>query len=94
MTLGGVDLRALPVDALMRRVACVFQDVALLDDTVAANLKLGRPDAGDEEMMLAASAAGAHAFISACPPATKRSSATAACTSRAANGSGCRSRAR
>jgi ATP-binding cassette subfamily C protein CydD len=44
-----------------------FQDVALLDDTVAANLKLGRPDASDEEMMLAASAAGAHAFITALP---------------------------
>jgi ATP-binding cassette subfamily B protein len=67
VTLGGVDVREFPVDALMRRVACVFQDVALLDDTVAANLKLGRPEAGDEEMMLAASAAGAHAFVSALP---------------------------
>jgi ATP-binding cassette subfamily B protein IrtA len=67
VTLGGVDLRSFPVDALMRRVACVFQDVALLDDTVAANLKLGRPDASDDEMMLAASAAGAHTFISALP---------------------------
>jgi ATP-binding cassette subfamily B protein IrtA len=67
VTLGGVDVRSFPVDALMRRIACVFQDVALLDDSVAANLKLGRPDAGDEEMMLAASAAGAHAFISALP---------------------------
>ena len=55
VTLGGLDVRSFPVDALMRRIACVFQDVALLDDTVAANLKLGRPDAGDEEMMLAAS---------------------------------------
>jgi ATP-binding cassette subfamily B protein len=67
VTLGGVDLRAFPVDVLMRRVACVFQDVALLDDTVAANLKLGRPEASDEEMMLAASAAGAHEFIGALP---------------------------
>jgi ATP-binding cassette, subfamily B, bacterial IrtA/YbtP len=67
VTLGGVDLRAFAVDSLMRRIACVFQDVALLDDTVAANLKLGRPDASDEEMMLAASAAGAHAFITALP---------------------------
>lgn len=67
VSLGGVDLRSFPVDALMRRIACVFQDVALLDDTVAANLKLGRPDADDEAMMLAASAAGAHTFISALP---------------------------
>ena len=56
VTLGGIDLRALPLDALMQRIACVFQDVALLDDTIAANLKLGRPEASDEEMMLAAAA--------------------------------------
>jgi ATP-binding cassette subfamily B protein IrtA len=67
VTLGGVDVRSVPVDALMRRIAYVHQDVALLDDTVAANLKLGRPDASDDAMMLAASAAGAHAFISALP---------------------------
>jgi ATP-binding cassette subfamily B protein len=67
VTLGGVDLRSFPVDALMRRVTCVFQDVALLDDTVAANIKLGCPEAGDEEMARAAAAAGAHAFISALP---------------------------
>lgn len=67
VTLGGVDLRSMPVDALMRRVACVFQEVALLDDTVAANLKLGRPDADDDTMVLAATAAGADAFIGALP---------------------------
>ena len=61
--LGAVDVRALPVDALMRRVACIFQDVALLNDTVAANLRLGRPGASDDEMIAAAEAAGAHAFI-------------------------------
>jgi ATP-binding cassette subfamily B protein len=67
VTLGGVDVRALPLEVLMRRIATVFQDVALLDDTIAVNLKLGRPAADDDEMMLAASAAGAHAFISALP---------------------------
>ena len=67
VTLGGIDLRALPLDALMQRIACVFQDVALLDDTIAANLKLGRPEASDEEMMHAAASAGAHEFISALP---------------------------
>ena len=64
---GNVDVRAVPSDALMQRVACVFQDVALLDDTVCVNLKLGRPDASDEEMVEAAQAAGAHAFITALP---------------------------
>ena len=64
---GGVDVRMLPVDALMRQIACIFQDVALLNDTVAANLRLGRPDASDDDMIAAAQAAGAHAFVSALP---------------------------
>jgi ATP-binding cassette subfamily B protein IrtA len=67
VSLGGIDIRTFGVDSLMRNIACIFQDVVLLDDTVAANLKLGRPEASDEEMMLAATAAGAHAFVSALP---------------------------
>lgn len=65
--IGGVDVRALPLDALMRGITLVFQDVALLDDTVAVNLRLGRPDASDAEVIAAARAAGAHDFIAALP---------------------------
>jgi len=65
--IGGVDVRAVPLDTLMRGIACVFQDVALLDDTVAVNLRLGRPDASDEELARAAEAAGARRFIEALP---------------------------
>lgn len=65
--IGGVDVRALPVETLMRGITCVFQDVALLNDTVAANLRLGHPDASDDELVRAARAAGAHDFIAALP---------------------------
>ncbi len=65
--IGGIDVREFAVDTLMRGIACVFQDVALLDDTVAVNLRLGRPDASDPEVVAAATAAGAHDFISAMP---------------------------
>ncbi len=67
VTLGGIDLRRFGLDDLMRHVSCVFQDVALLDDTVAANLKLGRPDASDTDLRLAADAAGAGGFIGGLP---------------------------
>ena len=65
--LGGVALQAISSDALAQRVTCVFQDVALLDDTIAANLRLGRPDADDAMLVQAARAAGADEFISALP---------------------------
>jgi len=65
--LGGVDVRALPSDALMERIAFVFQDIALLNDTIAANIKLGHPGADDEAVVRVARAARAHDFISALP---------------------------
>jgi len=65
--IGGVDVREVALDALMRGITCVFQDVSLLDDTVAVNLRLGRPEASEAELIAAAKAAGAHDFISAMP---------------------------
>ncbi len=65
--IGGVPVPALAGDALAEQIAYVFQDVALLDDTIGANLRLGRPEASDEAVAAAARAAGAHDFISALP---------------------------
>ncbi|MGH3940188.1 MAG: ABC transporter ATP-binding protein [Pseudonocardiaceae bacterium] len=64
---GGVDVRDMAVDQLMEQVAFVFQDTFLFHDTVAANIRLGRPDAGDDEVLAAARAAQAEEFISALP---------------------------
>jgi len=52
--IGGVSLPHIPPDALNALVAVVFQDVYLFDDTVAANIRMARPDASDAEVRHAA----------------------------------------
>ncbi|MET0344119.1 MAG: ABC transporter ATP-binding protein [Polyangiales bacterium] len=65
--LGGVDVRDLPLDALLARVSMVFQDVFLFHGTVRENLLLARPDATDAQLDVACRAACAHDFIAALP---------------------------
>lgn len=67
ITLGGVDLREIGLDQLMETVACVFQDTVLFTDTIAGNIRFGRPDATEAEVEAAARAAQAHDFIAALP---------------------------
>ena len=64
---GGVDVREMTQDTLMRQVAFVFQDTFLFDDTLAENIRLGSPDATMDDVMAAAHAAQAHEFIMALP---------------------------
>ncbi|MDT0345709.1 ABC transporter ATP-binding protein [Streptomyces litchfieldiae] len=63
VSIGGVDVRQITSERLLRQVALVFQDPFLLADTVAENIRLARPDATEEEMHAAARAAQAHDFI-------------------------------
>ena len=65
--LGGVPLRSLSLDELRGRIGVVAQDTLLFNDTVAANIAFGRPDATREEIETAARAAQAHDFIAAMP---------------------------
>ncbi|MCG8708192.1 ABC transporter ATP-binding protein [Brenneria sp. 4F2] len=67
LTIGGVDIRQWPLDALLARMSIVFQDVFLLHGTVRDNLALARPDASDAQIEAAARAAQAHDFICALP---------------------------
>ncbi|MEM7272183.1 MAG: ABC transporter ATP-binding protein [Actinomycetota bacterium] len=60
---GGVDVREMSSDDLMRSVAFVFQSPFLLSDTIRNNIRLGKPDATEEEIVAAAEAAQAHEFI-------------------------------
>ncbi|MEM8746613.1 MAG: ABC transporter ATP-binding protein [Actinomycetota bacterium] len=60
---GGVDVREMTADQLMRAVAFVFQSPFLLSDTIRNNIRLGRPDASDDDIEAAARAAEAHDFI-------------------------------
>ncbi|WP_405147276.1 ABC transporter ATP-binding protein/permease [Nocardia salmonicida] len=55
--IGGVDVRSIGTDTLMAQFAIVFQDVYLFDGTIEDNIRLGRPDATDEEVRTAAGAA-------------------------------------
>jgi len=63
----GVDVRALTLASVRRQIAVVTQEPFLFDDTVAANIRFGRPDATDAEVFAAAEAANADAFIRALP---------------------------
>ncbi|MEM1435384.1 MAG: ABC transporter ATP-binding protein [Pseudomonadota bacterium] len=61
--IGGVDVREMSTDTLMRMVAFVFQSPFLLNDSVRNNIRLAKPDATDDEVIAAAKAAQAHDFI-------------------------------
>ncbi|MFB9832659.1 ABC transporter ATP-binding protein [Actinoallomurus acaciae] len=64
---GGVDVRDTSTEELMSRLALVFQDVYLFDDTLEANIRLGRPDATDEEVREAARLAGVEEIVERLP---------------------------
>ena len=57
ITIGGVDIREIPKEELMDTVSFVFQDSKLIKATIAENVKLGKPDATDEEVAAALHAA-------------------------------------
>ncbi len=67
VAIDGQDVRAVTLASLRDNIALVSQDVTLFDDTVSANIRFGRPDASDEEVVAAATAAAAHDFVSALP---------------------------
>lgn len=65
--IGDTDVRDLRVADLLGRMALVFQDPFLFSDTVAGNLRVGRPDATDAELVAACRAAQIHDVIVALP---------------------------
>ncbi|WKD51552.1 ABC transporter ATP-binding protein [Microbulbifer spongiae] len=65
--LGGVDVRDIAPDNLYRHVGFVLQETQLLAGTVADNLRLGRPDASDQDLEDAARSACIHEHILSFP---------------------------
>ncbi len=63
ITIDGVDIRAYKRDELRSNIAMVLQDTHLFTGTIMENIRYGRPDATDEEVMEAAKTASAHSFI-------------------------------
>jgi ATP-binding cassette, subfamily B, bacterial len=64
---GGYDVRELSLSGLRQQVAVVTQDTYLFHGTVAENLRLGKPDASQEELEAAARSANIHDFIASLP---------------------------
>jgi ATP-binding cassette subfamily B protein len=59
----GMDVRGLKLTALRRNIGVVFQEALLFNRSIAENLRVGKPDATEEEMRLAAQRAQALDFI-------------------------------
>ena len=63
VTLGGIDVSTVEPETLLKYYSMVFQDVVLFRDTVMENIRLGRRDATDEEVLAAARAARCEDFV-------------------------------
>ena len=64
---GGTDVRDMPTAQLMEQLSMVFQDVYLFDDTLAANVRVGDPNATEEQMRRAADLAGVTEVVDRLP---------------------------
>ncbi len=67
ITFDGVDVRDLTLKSLRSKVGIVLQDSLLFTGTIAENIKYGKSDASDEEMIFAAKQAQIHDFIMSLP---------------------------
>ncbi|MCI7261985.1 MAG: ABC transporter ATP-binding protein/permease [Clostridiaceae bacterium] len=67
ITIDGVDVRHMKREELRRNIAMVLQDTHLFTGTVMENIRYGRLDATDEEVIQAAKTASAHSFIMRLP---------------------------
>ncbi len=65
--LGGHDVREFGLDALRKQIALVSQDTYLFNSTIGDNIRLGRPEASQEEVEEAARQANAHDFVASFP---------------------------
>lgn len=67
ITIDGIDIKDIKKDALRKNIAMVLQDTHLFSGTVKENIRYGRLDATDEEVIEAAKIACAHSFIERLP---------------------------
>ena len=67
ITVDGTDVRHIRRNELRRNIAMVLQDTHLFTGTVMENIRYGRLDAADEEVIQAAKTASAHSFIMRLP---------------------------
>lgn len=63
----GTDVRRMELSALRERIGIVLQESILFTGTIRDNIRYGKPDASDEDVMASAKAAQAHDFITSMP---------------------------
>ena len=61
--IGGINITDMPIAQLRSKIAIVSQEIALFDDTILENIRYGKLDANEEQIISAAMAAAAHDFI-------------------------------
>ncbi|MEH2080297.1 MAG: ABC transporter ATP-binding protein [Nostoc sp.] len=65
--LGGINIKDLKTEVLMSKIAFVFQEVLLFNDTIQENVRMGNPNASEQDVIAAANFANCHEFIEALP---------------------------
>ena len=65
--IGGVDIRDLTSASLMKHISVVFQDVYLFIESILENIRMGNPDASNEQVEAAARKANCHEFVTRLP---------------------------
>lgn len=67
ITIGGMDISKTDPETLMSLYSVVFQDVTLFDNTITENIRIGKKDATDEEVIAAAKLANVTEFVEKLP---------------------------
>lgn len=67
VSLGGVDIKQIDPETLLKYYAIVFQDVVLFNNTIMENIRVGRKEATDEEVLEAARSAQCDDFVQKLP---------------------------
>ena len=67
ITIGGIDIRDMKTGTLMNLVASVFQEVILFNDTIYENIRMGKEDVTEDDVIAASKMAHCHEFISSLP---------------------------
>lgn len=62
ITVGGMDISGIDPETLLSLYSIVFQDVTLFDNTILENIRIGKKDAADEEVIMAAKLANCDEF--------------------------------
>ncbi|MCT4620294.1 MAG: ABC transporter ATP-binding protein/permease [Marinisporobacter sp.] len=61
--IGGIPIKKIPTQQLMDNISFVFQDTVIFNDTLRNNIRMGKPDATDEEIMKAAKLASCSKLV-------------------------------